>query len=146
MMTPDAIAAVRDSFEALRRDGRFGDQFYDRLFVLSPDARRLFPATLATQRQKFFDMLGVLIDALDQPQRLGELFAALGQRHADYGVGEDDYDSVGAALLGCLRSVLGDRYDERIEDAWASLYGEIAEAMIDAAGASGVPGGRSESV
>lgn len=58
--------------------------------------------------------------------------AELGARHAASGICETDYDDVGVAFLTTLRAELGDAYTPAVEQAWASAYGEMAEAMIAA--------------
>lgn len=132
-MNADAIELVRASFEQLLpRGGEFVQTFYATLFRGSPHARQLFPAHMEEQSAKFLGMLGAIVDALDSPAQLHAMFATMGQRHAGYGVEEDDYDDVGAALLQCLKEALGSRWTPELEEAWATVYGEIAEVMIAA--------------
>ena len=139
-MNADDIALVRASFEQLLpRGSEFVHTFYATLFAGSPHARQLFPADMQEQSAKFLAMLSSIVDGLDRPAQLHALFAGMGQRHAGYGVEEDDFDDVGAALLHCLRQALGARWTPELEDAWASVYGEIAEVMI-AAGRAPEPG------
>ena len=57
-------------------------------------------------------------------------FHALGQQHAGHGVRESFYDEVGTALLRALHEGLGDHYSDEVEEAWAPVYGAIAETMI----------------
>jgi hemoglobin-like flavoprotein len=133
-MTPEAIALVRSSV-ALIRPGpaALGPCFYDQLFALAPGARGLFPADLEEQAGKLVDMLGCIVAALDQPDELGRLFAAMGRRHVGYGAKEGHYDAVGAALLRALHQTLGPHWTPELGDAWAEVYGEMAEAMVAAA-------------
>ncbi|NCT68359.1 MAG: hemin receptor [Rhodanobacteraceae bacterium] len=132
-MHDDDIRQLRDSFAAIRQAREdFGRRFYATLFRLRPDARRLFPADTDMQARKLADMLATIVRDLDDPARLEREFAALGRRHAEYGVSEDDYDDVGAALLMTLRESLGAAFTPALEQAWATLYGDLAEAMIAA--------------
>lgn len=129
-MHDDDIRRVRDSFAAIGDLGDFGRLFYATLFRLRPDTRTLFPVDLDGQVRKLVDMLASIVRALDAPEHLAREFAGLGRRHVGYGVREDDYDDVGAALLIALHQHFADGFTPELEEAWASAYGELAEAMI----------------
>ncbi|MCQ4164886.1 globin domain-containing protein [Tahibacter harae] len=131
MHEPD-IRRVRESHARLTDPLAFGTRFYALLFAQRPDARRLFPPDLDAQVRKLVDMLASIVGGLDAQARLQQEFAELGRRHAGYGVSEDDYDDVGSALLVTLREFLGDAFTPEVEEAWATLYGDLAEAMIAA--------------
>lgn len=131
-MHDDDIRRVRDSFAAIGDLADFGRRFYATLFRLRPDARSLFPVDPDMQVRKLVDMLAAIVRALDDPAWIEREFSALGRRHAGYGVGEDDYDDVGAALLITLRERFGDAFTPALEQAWATFYGDLAEAMIAA--------------
>ncbi len=130
-MTPEQIDRVRASFALIApRADAVGQAFYATLFRLSPAARTLFPADITPQAHKLMDMLGTIVRGLDRPQQLQALFRDLGRRHVGYGVTEEQYDAVGAALLMALREALGDAFDEELECAWATVYADLAETMI----------------
>lgn len=131
MHEPD-IRRVRESHARLTDPRAFGTRFYAQLFAQRPDARRLFPQDLDAQVSKLVDMLASIVRGLDTQDSLQQEFAELGRRHAGYGVGEDDYDDVGSALLMTLRECLGEAFTPEVEEAWATLYGDLAEAMIAA--------------
>lgn len=136
-MTPEAIERVRASFQILQQDlGAAGALFYRHLFELAPQARGLFPPDLEMQADKLMAMLAAIVAGLDQPGRLEALFADMGRRHVGYGAREEHYDAVGAALLRSLHEALGAAWSPEVEDAWAQVYGEMAEAMIQGAAAA----------
>ncbi len=129
-MHDDDIRRVRDSHAAIGDPDEFGRRFYATLFRLRPDTRTLFPVDLDAQVRKLVDMLASIVRGLDAPARLAREFAELGRRHVGYGVREDDYDDVGAALLMALHEHFGDAFTPELEQAWATVYGDLAEAMI----------------
>ena len=57
----------------------------------------------------------------------------LGRRHVDYGVSRNDYKFVGQALLGTLRSFLGDDFTPEVELAWREIYSTLVRTMVGAA-------------
>jgi hemoglobin-like flavoprotein len=133
-MTPEQIARVRTSFALIApRAEAVGQVFYATLFRLNPTARALFAADIGPQVHKLMDMLGTIVRGLDRPQQLQLLFRDLGRRHVGYGVTEEQYDDVGAALLMALREALGADFGEDLEAAWATVYADLAETMIASA-------------
>lgn len=133
-MTDDDIARVRASFAVLAPRAQPAClAFYRHLFALAPDCRALFGDDLDGQARKLAGMLDALVERLDDPACWTAQCRALGERHVDYGATEDHYDAVGAALLRMLREGLGEAWDEATAAAWSTLYGELAETMMDAA-------------
>jgi len=137
-MDTEHIALVRRSHALFApRADAVGADFYRHLFELDPQARALFTGDMQAQARKLMEMIGAVVSLLDQPERLMASCRALGARHAGYGVQESHYDDVGTALLKTLHAGLGDAYTEDVEDAWAMVYGEMAEHMIAGAQAGG---------
>jgi len=112
--------------------------FYDRLFAIDPGSKELFDTTdLAEQRLKLLQVLSVAIAGLDDLGRLIPIVEDLGRRHAGYGVRDEHYDSVGAALLWTLQKGLGAAWTAETAAAWAEVYdllsGVMRRAQRDAA-------------
>lgn len=131
-MRKEDIERVRRSHAALDDPHAFAMRFHEILFRIQPELRRLFPAQLDAQAAKFGGMLATIVMQLDASSELEADIAELGRRHVDYGVGEADYDAVGAALLMALHEAIGEAFTPEVEQAWAAVYGEMAEAMIAA--------------
>ncbi len=109
-------------------------QFYERLFEIDPELRRLFDGVdMESQRQKLVQALALVIGGLDEIEELIAEVAALGRRHSVYGVKDAHYDTVGAALLSTLETGLGDSWTAEVKAAWTAAYGFIAEVMQRAA-------------
>lgn len=105
-------------------------QFYEHLFAIDAGAARLFSDTdMEAQRVKLAQMLEVLVNALDDPDRLVPVVAALGRRHTHYGVESRHFDSVGEALLLALGHTLGDAFTPGVRQAWSETYGLVASVM-----------------
>jgi hemoglobin-like flavoprotein len=103
--------------------------FYSRLFELDPALRPLFKGDLREQGRKLMDMLALAVKGLDRPDALMGALANLGRRHADYGVREKDYQTVGEALVWTLEQGLGPNFTPEIREAWIVLYKMVAETM-----------------
>jgi hemoglobin-like flavoprotein len=107
--------------------------FYGRLFELDPTLRPLFKGDMEEQGRKLMEMIGLAVKGLDRPETLLPALAALGRRHAGYGVNERDYETVGEALIWTLEQGLGPSFTPDIRDAWVALYRFVADAMREGA-------------
>src|SRR5262249_32628271 len=110
--------------------------FYRRLFELDPTLRPLFKGDLKEQGRKLMDMLTLAIKGLDRPEALLPALAALGRRHAGYGVNKHDYEAVGERLLWTLGHGRGPGFAPDIREAWAALSRLGADRMCEAAAAA----------
>jgi hemoglobin-like flavoprotein len=134
-MTPTDIDRIRSSWAAVEpiADAAAG-LFYGRLFELDPAIERLFRRTdMPAQRKVLMQTLTVVVKSLDRLEQIVPAVQALGRRHAGYGVREEHYATVGAALLWTLEQGLGDAFTPEVRDAWADAYGILASVMIEAA-------------
>ncbi len=134
-MTPTDIDRIRASWAAVEpiADAAAG-LFYGRLFELDPAIERLFRRTdMPAQRKVLMQTLTVVVKSLDKLEQIVPAVQALGRRHAGYGVREEHYATVGAALLWTLEQGLGDAFTPEVRDAWADAYGILASVMIEAA-------------
>ena len=105
--------------------------FYEHLFQTSPRARSLFQNTdMQAQGQKFMQMLAVLAEGLDSPEKMLDTLRQLGQQHAQYGLQPGDYAVTGEALLWMFRRMLGDQFTPETKEAWGELYAFIAQALL----------------
>ena len=132
-MTPRQIALVQESFAAVAPIAETAAVlFYDRLFELDPSLRPLFSADMADQRRHLMDTLVVAVRGLDRLDALVPAVQALGRRHAGYGVRDEHYATVGAALLWTLEQGLGEQFTPEVRTAWATVYELLATTMKEA--------------
>ena len=134
-MTAKQISLVKASFEKIRRVGEEAAVlFYARLFELDPRLRDLFKIDIREQGHKLMDMLDVTVTSLDRFDELIPVVRELGIRHAGYGVGPADYDSVKDALLWTFDKALDTDFTAEMREAWSVVYDLLANTMKDAAG------------
>lgn len=134
-MTPDQIALVQETFVRLQpRAGLLADLFYYRLFALDPSLRRLFANDLRLQKHALESMLHVMVEGLSHPEVLEPLLAKLGDRHAAYGVRDEDYETVRTALTWALEQALETAFTDEARAAWRMAYHRFADTMRRAAG------------
>ena len=132
-MTPEKIALVQGSFAKVAPIAETAaDIFYDRLFEIAPEVRPLFPEIMTDLKKKLMQMLATAVNGLKDLDAIVPAVQKLGARHEAYGVKEEHYGSVGAALLFTLGKGLGDDFTPEVEEAWTETYGVLAGVMIDA--------------
>lgn len=136
-MTDEQKQRVRSTFTKAERIPEIvGLVFYQRLFELDPALRPLFRHDIQEQSRKLMSTLKMAVDGLEQPKEVQMALQALGRRHIQYGVKEEHYDTVGAALLWALEHTLGAEFDAPVRAAWLELYTWLADTMKEAARAA----------
>jgi adenylate cyclase len=130
---PDTIFLVQSSFARItQRAEEFGVRFYANLFEAHPELRPLFRNDLATQTKMLMSILSSAVKGLNRMQEIVGGLRVLGKRHPDYGVKRVDYDKVSSALIRTLEEFLADEFTPELHHAWVTVYGMIAETMIEA--------------
>ena len=108
--------------------------FYGRLFELSPEIEGLFAGSdMAAQRGKLLTALNLTVQNVDNTDALVPVLQDLGRKHVDYGVKDEHYGTVGAALIWTLEKGLGEAFTDDARSAWTAVYGLVATTMQDAA-------------
>lgn len=139
-MTPDQVALVQESFKQVAPIAdKAADLFYDRLFMIAPEVRPLFPADLSEQKKKLMQMLATAVINLHQVEKILPAVEELGRRHASYGVTDKHFEPVGAALLWTLEQGLGSAFTPPVKAAWAETYMTVAGVMTKAAATAAAP-------
>lgn len=132
-MNQSEITLVKDSF---RKVLPIADQaaalFYARLFELDPQLRHLFRGDMVEQGRKLMTMIATAVASLERLETLVPAVRQLGARHAGYGVTEEHYGTVGAALLWTLEKGLGPEFTPAVREAWTTTYSLLANTMIEA--------------
>jgi hemoglobin-like flavoprotein len=136
-MTPEQVLLIQASFaNVLPIADTAAALFYGRLFDLDPTLRPLFQGDMREQGRKLMTMLRVVVNGLHRLDQLVPAVQELGRRHAAYGVADEHYDTVAAALLWTLHQGLGDDWTPNVEAAWVVAYTLLADTMKAAAAES----------
>jgi hemoglobin-like flavoprotein len=134
VMTFDKQDLVRSSFAAVAPNAAaVSAMFYARLFELNPTLRPLFKRDMAAQGRKLMAMIATAVANLHDLDAVIPDIEQLGRRHVGYGVTDQDYDTVGSALLWTLEQGLGEAFTPATRAAWAECYVTLAGVMQQAA-------------
>jgi hemoglobin-like flavoprotein len=133
-MNPEQIMLVQTSFVLVMPIADTAAAlFYQRLFELDPSLRPMFRGDIQEQGRKLMSMLKIAVNGLTRLDQLVPAVQELGRRHARYGVRDEHYDTVAAALLWTLRQGLGVAFTAEVEQAWVAAYTLLAGTMKAAA-------------
>jgi hemoglobin-like flavoprotein len=128
------ISLVQASFDqVVPIADKAADLFYARLFQLDPSLRSMFKGDMQEQKRKLMAMLKIAVAGLNRLDELVPAVQALGRRHTSYGVADQHYATVGAALLWTLEQGLGAAFTPEVQAAWTTTYTLLAETMRTAA-------------
>ena len=134
IMSPEVIKRVQESFARVAPIAETAAElFYGKLFELDPNLRSLFTGDMREQGAKLMEMIGIAVHGLSELDALTPAVRSLGARHVGYGVMDEHYDTVGAALLWTLGQGLGDNFTPECEAAWTEVYRRLATVMKGAA-------------
>ena len=136
--TADEIKLVQDTFKLAEPNAAgIAEMFYNRLFEIKPDFKDLFKGDMKKQGEHLMEMLKTVVEGLDDLDSITFAVQDLGRRHVDYGVKDEDYDSVGEALLWTLGKGFGDDFTDDVKSAWTTVYTLLASMMINAVNEAG---------
>jgi NAD(P)H-flavin reductase/hemoglobin-like flavoprotein len=130
------VARLRESFAHV---AMHGDElplfFYSDLFIKHPEARALFPVSMAAQRGHLVDALVKIVSQVDKVDELTAFLQGLGRDHRKFGAVAEHYEAVGASLLATLEHFSGPAWTPELAADWQAAYGLIGSVMTAAAAA-----------
>ena len=134
-MNPRTVELVQSSFQKVAPIApQAAEIFYTKLFEKDPSLKALFSnSDMNEQGKKLMAMLATAVNGLTNLEAIVSAVQDLGKRHVGYGVKDEHYDTVGAALLETLEVGLGDEWNDELKTAWTEVYVTLATVMKDAA-------------
>jgi hemoglobin-like flavoprotein len=133
-MTPEQIEMVSSTWkQVVPISEKAAELFYGKLFELDPDLKPMFKGDMTEQGRKLMSMINTAVNNISNVEKIIPALQDLGKRHVDYGVTDDHYGTVAAALLWTLEQGLGEAFTEEVKQAWTETYMTLANVMIEAA-------------
>lgn len=133
-MTEEQIQLVQQSWAKVAPISETAAElFYGRLFELDPSLRPMFKTDIKEQGKKLMTMIGVAVNGLTKLDTIVGAVQDMGRRHVGYGVKDEHYDTVAAALLWTLEKGLEDAFTDEVKAAWVETYTLLATTMKEAA-------------
>ena len=130
IFTAEEAAAVKAAFARLiPQSDALAESVYRNLFAQAPYARSLFAPSMDEQYYKLIQMLGLMVEVVDDPERFAAECRASGERHRMYGARPAHYEVLAEALVAALREVASPSPEE--EALWVRLYVGAATLMTE---------------
>lgn len=131
-LTPAHVALVKETWGmVIPIADTAASLFYARLFETNPQLAPMFKGVnLPEQRKKLVKAINMVVVSLERIEALVPIIRDMGRRHAGYGVKDQHYGQVGAALLWTLEAGLGDDWSDEAAMAWSLAYRLLANTMI----------------
>ncbi|MFG1227385.1 globin family protein [Xanthobacter wiegelii] len=133
-MTPSQIDLIQDSFrKVVPISDTAAALFYGRLFEIAPEVKPLFKGDMSLQGAKLMATLGLVVAGLNDLSKIVPAAESLARKHVGYGVKDEHYTPVGAALIWTLEQGLGPDFTPETKAAWIEAYAILSSVMIAAA-------------
>ncbi len=104
--------------------------FFDRLAKVEPSLGAQFCGDSNVHSDKLATVMQIAVISVRNLDALVPMLRLLGSEYRSYGARPEYYEIFGDVLLWTLRQGLGEAYTEEVNEAWATLYGIIAEMMM----------------
>ena len=141
-MTPAQIRLVHTSFARVAPIAKqVGEKFYNRLFALAPETRKLFKDDMSYQHEKFMSVVAELVNLhlrsmislpvtqLENSEAAMPTIRKLGKDHAQWGVIPAHFGLMRKSLMATFEEVLGDEFTTELREAWAEAFDVMAKVM-----------------
>ncbi|TFE71819.1 hypothetical protein A7Q10_04165 [Methylacidiphilum caldifontis] len=121
---------IKESWKKIEPNkNEIGLLFYANLFKEEPTVATLFRNPISSQSRKLMQVLGILVEGLNNINELIPPLQNLGKRHKEYGVENFHYPIVGRCLLQSIQEYLGQDFSDEARQAWTKVYGIAASVM-----------------
>ena len=125
------INSLETSFDAIAdRGDEVVEDFYNRIFIVAPGLRGLFPDDMTHHRKAVLATLVLVRNSLRNLERIVPTLRALGARHVGYGAEPEHYPVFGQALIEAMAHVAGDAWRPEYSVAWADAFQVRVAAML----------------
>ncbi|MHA2276295.1 MAG: globin domain-containing protein [Candidatus Kariarchaeaceae archaeon] len=122
---------IVNSWKSIMKDPvSFSRTFYDKLFDIDPNMKKLFKDNIEIQQIKLIDSLKYLVKRMWDLQEATIKMKKLGLKHKSYAVKKHHYPKFGEAFVYTLEYYLGDEFSEICRISWSKLYDSVSEIMI----------------
>ncbi len=131
MLLSEEIRLIRETASILAKaEVSATNLFYANLFRAAPSVRPLFPEDMFAQSTKLWESVVVVVEALDNLDRIGPTLRDLGKRHVRYGAEPAHYDVVAATLISTIGSLSADIWTPMHAAAWQKALQIVCSTMI----------------
>ena len=108
--------------------GYFYDTFFERLFELAPDTKKLFRSSMVVQGRALIHIVGAIKNILKSPDSI-KTAQELAARHVKYGVKLHHFNALGTAMIQTVERCCGEQWTIEMRRAWTHVFVHIVYLM-----------------
>jgi len=113
--------------------GDIVSDFYTTLFSDYPEVKSLFAGSdIKEQERKLAGAIGLLVNNINDVDKLVSVLSGLGKSHQKYGATEEHYVAVANTLLTVIKQHIGRKWTKKIAENWEIVLTKSAEVMLGA--------------
>ena len=130
-MTADRQQLVQESWRTVEPNSvRLVELAVLRFVEIAPAARSIIAnQSMLPVCRSVAEVIGRLVDALDEPKRFVPLAVELGRSNPDHGISARMYSAMGEALVWALHVQLGDGFTSELQAGWLECH-QLATAIM----------------
>lgn len=129
-MEQQHISTVQDTYTSINKHAdTFAECFYDNLEMIDPDLHSRFTSNLKVSGKQLIDALGVVVDGLSDIDSILPAVKAVTQKHAQITFTNNDFITIGDALMETIEDGFGDDCTDDIRDAWEAAVLVVVKGM-----------------
>jgi|UPI00037132A6 hemoglobin-like flavoprotein len=120
---------VRDHIDTLGdNNNALSALFYSHLFRLQPSLRMVFNGGVPMLNRKFNSMIATFKN-IKHLEKIAAAIESMAERHVAYHIELAYFPLFRESLLLALRDLLGDAFTPELEQAWSTVFDEVASIM-----------------
>lgn len=132
MLNTKSIQIVKDTWADLIAHGpEIGQRFYERLFQLHPEYKKLFKGNDKDQHKKLAFAITLIITKLNKLDQISEEVRSLAARHVKYGVKPEYFAPFIKLFVETIASVRSERWKPEYSVAWYEVMKVVGDAIAD---------------
>lgn len=132
MVSAKSIQIVKDTWADLIGHGpEIGQRFYERLFQLHPEYKKLFKENNKDQHKKLAFAITLVVTKLNKLDQIGEEVRSLAARHVKYGVKPEYFAPFIKLFVETIASVRSERWKPEYSAAWYEVMKAVGDAIAE---------------
>ena len=109
----------------------FFDSFYERFFVLSPEARPMFThISISAQGRLLAGVISSALGLLRNKDKLRQRLESMTKKHSIKGVKASQYGTMGSALIWGMELVLGHEFSSFHQRSWIRVFSFLLSVIV----------------
>lgn len=131
-MSPEQKTLVLQSWKQIEpATPEAADLYFKTLFAVDPGLRLTFAGDLDREGKRLFSVISTAVRMLDKTEELAPVLREFAEQYECRGVRDQDFGTIGIALINTLRHQLGPVFDAPTQEAWIDAWSTISGIALE---------------